>query len=655
MTVEIEYRPDERLVVLHDKDSEIANKRRVRLQLDQTFSGTTKPSGEYWVNVPNGEEEKIIREAIELLEFLSIGSSIENNAQEVVTGYLEDENSFKEFSQTAHRIWLGELEPPELLEFTKSLSNAWPKRELYPLQLLASFHLAFSQNACNFSVPGAGKTSTVLGAYTYLTSLPTKHPKNVNRILVVGPLSCFRPWEDEFKACFARDSNSFRISGEANKTDIERVLRSLSDEIYQIEMLLITYQSLANNLEAVISLIGREENRFMVVLDEAHRAKRTDGGLWASSAIALAPYAKARVVLTGTPAPNGFQDLYNLFEFIWPRRNVIGYSPGHLRAMTSNPYDSRRSVVTNNIAPFFIRISKADLGLDPPIENDSICIEMGKIQREIYDYIERAYIDYFMKDQEHPLNTFIKSRQIRLLQAATNPGLLTKPISDNFDYELSNALYVDDVELFESIISYSESEIPVKFFAALELINQFLLKGEKVIVWSYYIGNILGFQGFLEKNSIPSKVLYGAIEPSSNDPAVETRETIISHFHEKDSDFRVIIANPYAVGESISLHQACRNAIYIERNFNAAVFLQSKDRIHRYGMPSGCTSTYNYLVSTESVEETVERRLNEKVSLMMEVVESREIPLLDLTRDSQDTEQADILAIISDYRARKFV
>ena len=45
-----------------------------------------------------------------------------------------------------------------------------PCRTLYDLQMLSAYHMAFSQNACNFSVPGAGKTSALralerLGGY----------------------------------------------------------------------------------------------------------------------------------------------------------------------------------------------------------------------------------------------------------------------------------------------------------------------------------------------------------------------------------------------------------------------------------------------------------------------------------------------------------
>ena len=107
----------------------------------------------------------------------------------------------------------------------------------------------------------------------------------------------------------------------------------------------------------------------MVVLDEAHYIKNTQGGIIASSALDIAEFATSRVVLTGTPAPNGYEDLSNLFEFIWPGKKVIGFGNNQLRNMTKN-----RSIIgsveklTKNISPYFMRIRKEHLNLEPALE-----------------------------------------------------------------------------------------------------------------------------------------------------------------------------------------------------------------------------------------------------------------------------------------------
>ena len=105
-----------------------------------------------------------------------------------------------------------------------------------------------------------------------------------------------------------------------------------------------------------------------------------------------------------------------------------------------------------------------------------------------------------------------------------------------------------------------------------------------------------------------------------------------------------------AVAESISLHKACHNAIYIERSFNAAHFIQSKDRIHRYGLPAGTTTNYYYLVSEDSIDETIDERLAVKENRLIEIMESMPIPLF--SNAIGDGGDEDVKAVLRDYARR---
>ena len=114
-----------------------------------------------------------------------------------------------------------------------------------------------------------------------------------------------------------------------------------------------------------------------------------------------------------------------------------------------------------------------------------------------------------------------------------------------------------------------------------------------------------------------------------------TREAIISEFNNSKSSFNVLIANTASISESISLHKACSNAIYLERDFNAGRFAQSKDRIHRYGMDKSKTANYFYILSDCAIENTIHDRLERKIKRMNEIMERDEIPLFNFT-DSDD-------------------
>jgi SNF2 family DNA or RNA helicase len=78
----------------------------------------------------------------------------------------------------------------------------------------------------------------------------------------------------------------------------------------------------------------------------------------------------------------------------------------------------------------------------------------------------------------------------------------------------------------------------------------------------------------------------------------------------------VMVANPAAAGEGISLHTVCHHAIYLDRNFNAAQYLQSEDRIHRLGLPPNQDTTIEIVECAGSVDESVRQRLEFKVGQM---------------------------------------
>ena len=189
---------------------------------------------------------------------------------------------------------------------------------MYKYQLLSAYHLAFSQNSCNFSVPGSGKTSIVYGAFSYLNSLGIDSSKYVDKILVIGPYSSFDPWEEEYELCFGRKPRIFRVSDEKSQKKKKDVLKGVSTEKYDI--ILTTYNSVLTLYQEIEIFL--KANKVMFVCDEAHKIKNIEGA-WADNVLELAPYAKSRVVLTGTPCPNGYEDLYNLFKFI--HYNVVNF------------------------------------------------------------------------------------------------------------------------------------------------------------------------------------------------------------------------------------------------------------------------------------------------------------------------------------------
>ena len=138
--------------------------------------------------------------------------------------------------------------------------------------------------------------------------------------------------------------------------------------------------------------------------------------------------------MTGTPVPNGYEDTFNLFQFLYPfkYKDILEFHYENLKDMSKNssPDSERVKAFIDNISPFFIRIKKKDLDL-PPVQEQTIEVGMDDAQREIYDFIETKYVRAFQKNPSGTLkNVLNKAKLIRLRQAAINPSLLTKPIRE---------------------------------------------------------------------------------------------------------------------------------------------------------------------------------------------------------------------------------
>ncbi|MDR3186293.1 MAG: DEAD/DEAH box helicase [Christensenellaceae bacterium] len=642
-------RKNDKLIVNGDIGLVLSCRRAIRFLKDNT---TYVQTGESIVVDIEGNVNKTMERLKTAANYANCTIEISDFVGEDVARYVSEEAKFADFSQMALDIRENRCNMSDFSAFRDALVANLSNRTLYGLQMLSAYHLAFAQNACNFSVPGAGKSSIVYGAYAYLKNLPKNDRRKVDRLLIIGPLNSFGPWESEYEECFGEKAKSKRLTGGLSIDAKKQYFYNAEPA----ELTLVSYPSIISLVHELTYFLKKQ--KVMVVLDEAHKIKNTNGGIVAQSIMNISEFCSARAVLTGTPAPNGYEDLYNLFKFIWPNKQIIRFHIGQLKDMSRAVNDIRVDFLLQAISPFFMRIKKSDLGIPPATNHPPEIVPMKPSQRRIYDYIESRYIHEMGQMVDHGFHSdLVKARLIRLMQAATNPALLKQPLSEFVESEkLDLSVIKDETIMIEEILRYSDNEIPAKFEAVRDKVREIIACSGKVIVWSCYIKNIVSLQTYLQTQGITSKILYGAT-PIAGDALVEdddeyslTREAIIKEFHNMDCPYSVIIANPFAVAESISLHKACHNAIYLERTFNAAHFIQSKDRIHRYGLKPGVETNYYYFLSEDSVDYTVHERLNQKERRLLEIIENMPIPLFDNNFD--DSGDDDIKAVLRDYVQR---
>ncbi len=477
------------------------------------------------------------------------------------------------------------------------------KRVLTEFQYAAVNHLITVSHGANFSVPGSGKTAVVLAYFDWL-----KARKLADAIFIIGPFSCFEPWEVEYELCFGTKAKSMRFAG---------LPKSARRELYltanRYNLLLTTYHSAARDVPELSRMLQRR--KYLVVLDESHYIKRPHGGKMAEAVLALARFATLRVILSGTPMPNGLADLWSQFTFLWCDQLPLGKADEYTRDIERGDRVIAFNTVRNRISPLFFRVTKKQLNLPRP-DFKIIQCDPSALQRRIYRGVAARFLAYLSEAprDKDALREWRRARTIRLLQIASNPGLLRRR-SPEFQLPAMDA---KGLELREAIEHYAKYEMPNKIVLACNLANKLTSVDKKVILWSTFVHNLQVLAHHLE--SLKPAIVHGQIPVSDTDDQAVSREKELRRFRE-DPSCMILIANPAACAESISLHRVCHDAVYIDRSFNCAHYLQSLDRIHRLGLPKTTRTTYYLLITNGSIDEVVHGRLIDKLKAMRDVVE----------------------------------
>lgn len=548
----------------------------------------------------------LIQNSIRKLRDLKLEYSTDSNVQRLLEAVEESNRQLSRSTERWGKILGTEEVRVDIPDFVRKLKQYQMKGVLHGLEI---------DHPANFSVPGSGKTTMTYAVYSVLRSRGL-----IEKLVVIGPGSSFMAWEDEYEECFGKKVASIRVRG--NK------VHDLEDGYRKSDLILLTYQMASRITQELVNLLSTSSA--LLVLDESHNIKRFNGGTWSSSVLKLAPYARKRMILTGTPMPNNMKDLWSQFTFLWPFKNLLKDSTQYKTLISSRSGNSR---IKDMIKPFYYRVKKSDLGLPDP-SFKVLKIALGKVQAKIYDAISaKTLMELSNAPPERDLlRQWRRSKIIRLLQVASNPTLLAQ-YSDEFRIP---PLSSDNQAISTLIQTYPEYEVPSKVVESVKLTTDLLDSGEKVLIWTTFIHNMDMLSKMLQdQNPI---IINGDVPRDNDEDELYNRELKIREF-KQDTKPRVLIANPSSLAESVSLHRACKHAIYLDRTFNAGQYLQSMDRIHRIGLQPNETVTYYLLQGIGTIDEVIDIRLNAKIKRLFDLLDD---PLPTLSIDPSISEVSEI-------------
>ncbi|MEU2251422.1 DEAD/DEAH box helicase [Streptomyces sp. NPDC019224] len=468
------------------------------------------------------------------------------------------------------------------------------------------------RHGANFSVPGAGKTRVGLAVYAAM-----RERGDVRRLLVVSPKSAYESWLSESELCFK----------EAPHT----VVMGKSPD-HRAEIMVVNYERLDRSLGALAEWLRGAPS--MIILDEAHRMKLGAQGTYGSACMALGPLTRRRLILTGTPAPNGARDLENLLSFVWP---------GHgRRVVTQAVAGGDLAYASSVLRPLFTRTTKKELGL-PPFETRIRRLKMPELHREVYD----ALVGRFTARAEASRDEFdaLGKAMLRLLMAATSPALLIE--SENryepLVYQVPPLEVPEGESLYALMRNLPAHELSPKYKEALNIVATNAAMGRKTLVWTTFVRSITTMES-----------LFSAYQPAVVHGGTPDREEQIRRFRE-DPDCHVLLSNPATLGEGISLHHVCHDAVYVDRDFMAGRFLQSLDRIHRLGLAPDTQTRVTVLAVEGTIDEVVAMRLEEKLEFMGRILDDPAVQQLadleDEPSGAAGMDMADVRALLNHVNA----
>jgi SNF2 family DNA or RNA helicase len=515
--------------------------------------------------------------------------------------------------------------PANFVSFLKSSI----KRKLKSHQIKAALHLLAVGNGANFSVPGSGKTTVVLTVFHWL-----KHLNQVDALFVVGPPSCFGPWRNEFKVVLGRDAKIALLAG---GDIVERRTKYAVGKGAVCDLYLTSFQTLIRDWERVKSLFAERGLRFYFVVDEAHYIKQVDGA-WATAVLNVAQFASYRCILTGTPFPRSLTDAFNLFDALWCECPPLTQSDRAKLEIDIKRHDDSAAVssLRRTIGPLFYRVRKRDLGLAKQEFHEATIIQMGQYERMAYD----AVLDQLrlLSKEDYARNVDLlarlkRGRMMRMRQCLSYAKLLSSSVDDYNENLLAENLALSDV-----IMHYDSLEKPAKLIALIQMVKSLRRKKMKVLIWSNFVMTLKLIAHNLDREGHRVRLIYGETPTETSNVQEElTREKIIAEFIDQGSGIDVLVANPAACAESISLHKTCSHAIYYDLSYNCAQYLQSLDRIHRVGGSENKVAHYYFLQYANTLEADILSNVRGKARNMNAIID-QDYPVYSMDMFTEDEE-----------------
>lgn len=423
---------------------------------------------------------------------------------------------------------------------------------------------------------GSGKTKMMIDIAA------DKFMRNeIDGVIVIAPNGVHRQWVTKGIPVHMTDSVRYRahVWGPTRKIpknwpfqayEPQRVMRIMT---FNVEAFSTTSGKAWKALKPIL-----ESGRFMLIMDESTRIKNFRATRTAVINYKIAPLAKVRAILTGTPITKGYEDFFAQYYFLndniiglssWPAfRNtycvtVPAYRGAALGAQKIVGYKNQQQLF-RKLAPVTFMIGNEVLGLGAPLR-ERYEVTLTPEQEEVYEMMaERLVEDLMQKRIKSPANTLVEL--LRLQQV------------------LSGVVHEVDWNPETEEETVTPRRIPSNRIKAYT--DKAADHDGQIVTWCRFkddIDDLAAAMDARDKTLVnEGKRPRGYVIYDGRVKSVKVREELVERFSKGDvMDF---LGNPAAGGTGVDgLQELCSTAFYYSHSFSREHRWQSEGRIYRRG------------------------------------------------------------------------
>ncbi|CYU70359.1 DEAD/DEAH box helicase [Streptococcus suis] len=420
---------------------------------------------------------------------------------------------------------------------------------------------------------GMGKTATTLSAVNELMF----DRFEVTRVLVIAPLRVANTvWSDEIEQW--AELRHLRYSKIVGSPKQRKVALQKDADVYIVNR---------ENLPWLVEQCSPYFKWDMVVIDELSSFKSWQSKRF-KAFMAMRPYMKRIVGLTGTPSSNGLMDLFAEFKVI-DGGERLGRFIGEFRSRYFEegrrngnivyeyiPMDYAECQIQDKISDITISMKALDYLVMPELISTKKLVRMSEKEKETYSQFKKEYV---------------LSELDGLEVTAANAASLTNKL-----VQLSNgAVYSDD----HTVVPLHEQKLD-----ALEDILE-SANGEPVLVAYWFKHDLARIMGRLEKLKVKSRVL-------------KTEEDIREW---NKGNVPVGLLHPAGAGHGLNLQKGGHHLVWFGLTWSLELYQQTNARLWRQGQESE-TVVIQHIVTEGTIDEAILKALENKDAQQERLIEA---------------------------------